>query len=324
MHRRGILCAAFALAFSVAAMPAHAQLGEKPVRIVFPYAAGGVGDALSRLMAEELRKGINRPVIVENKTGAAGRLGVAEVVKADKDGTTILLTPIATTAVHQHVFTDLPYNPDKDLVPVTQLAEFEFALAVGPEIPAKNLKELVAWMKANPKKSSFGSPGAGALPHFFGILFGKAAGAEFEHVGYRGSAAALVDVLSGQIPIIVTTTSDLLGAHKSGKIRILATSDSKRSPLVPEVPTFKESGYDIVGTSWYAVYAPAGTPDAVVKNYAKILAAAVQQPEMKKRFLELGLYATGTTPEAFAAIHKKDSAFWGEAVKISGFQPGKQ
>lgn len=324
MHRRGILCAALAAALGLAAMPAQAQLSEKPVRLVFPYAAGGVGDALSRLMAEALRQGINRPVIVENKTGAAGRLGVSDVVKSAPDGDTLLITPIATTAVHQHVFTDLPYNPDKDLVPVSQIAEFEFAIAVGPDMPAKNLKELVVWMKANPKKSSFGTPGAGALPHFFGILFGKAAGTEFEHIGYRGSAAALADLLGGQIPIVVTTTSDLLGAHKGGKIRILATSDSKRSPLVPEVPTFKESGYDIVGTSWYGIYAPAGTPAAIVQRYAKILADAVKTPEMKKKLLDLGLYATGTTPEEFAAIHKKDSAFWGEAVKISGFKASNQ
>jgi tripartite-type tricarboxylate transporter receptor subunit TctC len=324
MHRRGILCAAFAVALGFAAMPAQAQLGEKPVRIVFPYAAGGAGDALARLLAEELRKGLNRPVIVENKTGAAGRLGVLEVVKAAKDGDTILLTPIAPTAVHQHVFDDLPYNPDKDLVPVTQVAKFEFGIGVGPEVPAKNLKELVAWMKANPSKTSFGSPGAGALPHFFGILFGKAAGVEMVHVGYRGSAIALVDVLAGQIPMIVTTTSDLLGSHKAGKIRILATSDSVRSPLVPDVPTFKESGYDIVGTSWYAVYAPAGTPDAIVQRYAKIFSEALKKPELQKRLLELGLYATGTTPEEIAKIHKQDSAFWGEAVKISGFKAGKQ
>lgn len=324
MNRRGILCAALSAALCFGVAPAAAQITEKPIRIVFPYAAGGAGDALARLLAEELRQGMNRPVIVENKTGAAGRLGVLEVVKAEKNGDTILLTPIAPTAVHQHVFDDLPYNPDKDLVPVAQISKFEFGIGVGPDVPAKNLKELVAWMKANPTKTSFGSPGAGALPHFFGILFGKAAGVEMVHVGYRGSAIALTDVLGGQIPMIVTTTSDLLGAHKSGKIRILATSDSERSPLVPDVPTFKESGYDIVGTSWYAVYAPVGTPAAVVERYAKIFSEALKKPELKKRLLELGLYATGSTPAEIAAIHKKDSAFWGEAVKISGFKAGKQ
>lgn len=323
MKRRNLLCAALIAALSVTALPAQAQLGEKPVRFVFPYAAGGIGDALARLMADELRKGINRPVVVESKTGAAGRIGVAEVVKSAPDGDTILISPIAAVAVHQHVYSDLPYNPDKDLVPVTQLAKFEFAIAVGADVPVKNIKELVAWMKANPKKASFGSPGAGALPHFFGILFGRAAGVDMVHVGYRGSAAALVDVLGGQIPIIVTTTSDLLASHKAGKIRILATSDAERSPLVPEVPTFKESGYDIVGTSWYAVYAPKGTPDAIVQRYAKILADAVKKPEMKARLLTLGLYATGTTPEELAKIHKTDSAKWGEAVRISGFKPGK-
>lgn len=317
--RRHILLVLAAAFCAVSAVPAAAQL-DQPIKIIFPYAAGGIGDAFARLLAESLRAGLDgQSVVVEDVTGAAGRTGTRAVVNAKPDGKTLLFTPIAPVAVHNLVYKDLGYDPLTDLAPVTLAAEFEFAIAVGPKVPAKNLKELVEWAKANPKQSSYGSPGAGALPHFFGVLFGKAAGIEFVHIGYKGSSGAITDLVGGQIPIVVTTTSDLLAQHQAGKIRILATSDSKRSPLVPDVPTFKELGYDIVGTSWYAMFAPAGTPADIREKYAKILAAAVQTPEMKEKLLKMGLYAAGTTPDELGRIQKRDSANWAPAVKDSGF-----
>jgi tripartite-type tricarboxylate transporter receptor subunit TctC len=318
-----IRVAAAALLAASAAVPAAAQV-DQPIKIVFPYAAGGVGDAFARILAENLRDGLKgQPVIVENVTGAAGRTGARAVVNAAPDGKTLLFTPIAPVAVHNHVYKDLGFDPLTDLSPVSQVAEFEFGIAVGPNVPAKNLKELVAWAKANPNKASYGSPGAGALPHFFGVLFGKAAGIDMVHIGYKGSALALTDLIGGQIPIVVTTTSDLLAQHQAGKIRILATSDSKRSPLVPEVPTFKESGYDIVGTSWYGVFAPAKTPADIREKYAKIFAATVQRPEIKQKLLTMGLYASGSTPDELGKVQKRDSAIWAPAVKDSGFTPNQ-
>jgi tripartite-type tricarboxylate transporter receptor subunit TctC len=317
------LAAAGLLAASTIA-PGSAQIAEQPIKIVFPFAAGGVGDAFARLLADHLRAGLNgQPVVVENVTGAAGRAGARMVVNAAPDGKTLLFTPIAPVAVHNHVYKELGYDPLTDLSPVSLVAEFEFGIAVGANVPVKNLKELVEWAKANPSKASYGSPGAGALPHFFGVLFGKAAGIELVHIGYKGSAAAIIDLVGGQIPIVVTTTSDLLAQHQAGKIRILATSDSKRSPLVPEVPTFKESGYDIVGTSWYAVFAPAKTATDIREKYAKILATTVQRPEIKEKLLKMGLYASGTTPDELGAVQKRDSALWAPAVKASGFTPNQ-
>jgi tripartite-type tricarboxylate transporter receptor subunit TctC len=323
MRRHFLLSLAAAALFAAIAAPAWAQL-EQPIKIVFPYSAGGVGDALARLLGQNLSAGLNgTSVVVENVTGAAGRAGIRATINAKPDGKTILLSPIAAVAVHNHVYKNLGYDPLTDLSPISQVAEFEFGIAVGTNVPAKNLTELVKWAKANPDKASYGSPGAGALPHFFGVLFGKAAGIDLVHIGYKGSAIALTDLIGGQIPIVVTTTSDLLAHHKAGKIRILATSDSKRSPLVPEVPTFKESGYDIVGTSWYGVFAPANTPADIREKYSKILAAAVKRPEIKKTFLTMGLYATGTTPEELGKIQKRDSAHWAPAVKASGFSPNQ-
>lgn len=293
---------------------------DQPIKIVYPFAAGGSGDALARIIADQLRAGTGRNVIVENLTGGAGRIGTRTVIQAAPDGNTILFTPIAPVAVYQHTYKDLGYDPFRDLRDVSHSAKFEFAIAVNAETPVKNLKELVEWIKQDSKRGSFGSPAAGTLPHFFGALFGKAAGVEMVHIGYKGSAAAVADLLGGQIPIVVTPTSDLLAQHRAGKVRILATSDSERSQLVPDVPTFKEAGYGIEGTSWYGVLAPAKTSDAIVNRYSEIIARGMANPDTKERLLKMGLYATGLTAAEFAKIRKADSERWEPAVKASGFK----
>jgi tripartite-type tricarboxylate transporter receptor subunit TctC len=305
----------------LAVLPARAQISDQAVRIVFPFAVGGSGDALARLLAEQLRAGLNRPVIVQNVTGGAGRIGTRQVATAAPDGNTILITPIAPVVLYQHLYKDLGYDPIKDLIPITQAATFEFGIGVGDKVPAKDLKEVVEWMKANPKLANYGSPGAGTLPHFFAVLFGRAAGVDLVHVAYRGSAPAMTDLMGGQIPILVTTTSDMIAMHNDKRIRILATSDSQRSPLAPEVPTFREAGYDIQGTAWYGLFAPAGTPADIVNRYSTILSGALKKPELKDRLLNMGLYATGTTAEEMGRIQKADSDHWAPVIRASGFTP---
>ncbi len=304
----------------ISAMPAFAQSSE-PIKIIFPYAAGGSGDGLARLMAEHLRISLNQPVIVENRTGAQGRIGVQAVKSAAPDGNTMLLTPIAPVSIYQLVYKALGYDPVKDLAPISQVATFDFALAVALQVPSKSLKELVAWVKANPGQGSYGTPAAGALPHFFAVSFARAADLDLRHVSYRGSAAAMIDLIAGQIPIVVTTTSDVLENHKGGKIRVLATSDASRSPFLPDIPTFKESGYDIQGTGWYAFFAPAGTPADVIDRLNKGLVGAVRKPEVKERFMAFGLQPTGTTAAELGRMQVEDSKMWEPAVKASGFTP---
>src|SRR5688572_10884073 len=250
-----------ALTLAAAAASAFAQAPEQTIRIVFPFAAGGSGDALARLIAEHLRTALKQPVIVENRTGAQGRLGVQAVKAAAPDGNTILLTPVAPMSVYQHVYKALAYDPIADFAPVSQVATFDFAVAVGPQVPAASLKELVAWLKANTAQGNYGTPGAGTLPHFLAVSFGKTTGLDLRHVGYRGSAAALTDLIAGQLPIVVTTTSDVLESHKAGRIKVLATSAAERSPFLPEVPTLKEASFDLVASGWYGVFAPVGTPE---------------------------------------------------------------
>jgi tripartite-type tricarboxylate transporter receptor subunit TctC len=204
---------------AVAATPASAQTAEQTIRIVFPFTAGGSGDALARLIAEHLRTALKQPVIVESRTGAQGRIGVKEVKAAAPDGNTILLTPVAPMSVYQHVYKALAYDPIADFAPVSQVATFDFSVAVSQQVPAGNLKELVAWVTANPAQGSYGTPGAGTLPHFLAVSFAKTSGLDLRHVGYRGSAAALTDLIGGQIPILVTTTADVLEAHKAAGSR---------------------------------------------------------------------------------------------------------
>jgi tripartite-type tricarboxylate transporter receptor subunit TctC len=319
MRRLPLIIAAAAVAL-ISAAPASAQSTE-PLKIIFPYAAGGSGDGLARLMAEHLRISLNQPVIVENRTGAQGRIGVQAVKSAAPDGNTMLLTPIAPVSIYQLVYKSLGYDPVKDLAPVAQVATFDFALAVGPQVPSKSLKELVEWVKANSNQGSYGTPAAGTLPHFFAVSFARAAGLDLRHVSYRGSAAAMTDLIGGQIPIIVTTTSDVLENHKGGKIRVLATSAPARSPFLPDIPTFKEAGYDIQGSGWYGFFAPAGTPAAAIERLNKGLVGAVQKKEVQERLLAFGLQPTGTTAAELGRIQVDDSKMWEPAVKASGFTP---
>jgi tripartite-type tricarboxylate transporter receptor subunit TctC len=292
---------------------------EQPIRIIFPFAAGGSGDGLARLIAEKMRIALNRNVIVENRTGAAGRPAVMAVKNSAPDGSTLLITPIAPMAVYQHVYRNLEYDPIRDFAAVSQIASFDFAVAVGPNVPATSLKDLVAWVKADPARASFGSPGAGTLPHFFGLMFGRAAGIELRHVPYKGSAATLTDLAAGHVPLVFTTISDFVEMHQAKRIRILATSGGARSPFVPDVPTFREAGFDIQGTSWFGAFAPARTPREIVDRYSAVVATAVRMSDVRDRFLGWGLQPVGTTAAEFAAILKEDAERWAPIVKASGF-----
>jgi tripartite-type tricarboxylate transporter receptor subunit TctC len=292
---------------------------EQPIRIVYPFAAGGSGDGLSRLVGDKMRAALNRNVIVENRTGAAGRPGVMAVKNAAPDGGTLLITPIAPMAVYQHVYKNLEYDPIKDFAAVSQIATFDMGVAVSASNPATSLKELIAWAKADPARAAFGSPGAGTLPHFFGLMLARAAGIELRHVPYKGSAPTLTDLTAGHVPMVFTTLSDFVEMHKAKRIRILATSGAKRSSFVPEVPTFREAGFDIEGTSWYGAFVPARTPRETVDRLSAVIAAAVRMSDVRERFLGWGLQPTGTSAAEFAAIQKADSERWAAGVKASGF-----
>jgi tripartite-type tricarboxylate transporter receptor subunit TctC len=326
MKRRTILAAAGMTAVLVAAAmiaPAQAQIGEQPIRVIFPFSAGASGDALSRLIAEKMRIALKRPVIVEDRTGAAGRIGTELVATAAPDGNTLLIVPIAPISIYPLVYKNLKYNPLTQLTPVAQLGTFEFGLAVAENLPVKTVKELVAWAKANPTKANYGIPAAGSLPHFLGAMFGQATGTDLRAVSYRGSAAALADVVAGHLPMIFTTISDIVPMAKAGRVRVLATSGKERSEYLPDVPTFTQAGYKLVASGWYGMFAPAKTPPEIIARYNKIVVDAIHSPEIKAKLNSFGLHPTGTSAAELGAIVKDDMAAWAPAVKASGFTPQK-
>ena len=224
MYRRVFVQSVAASAMWCAGSAAARAQSGMPLRVVFPFPAGGSGGALARMVADWLAAGTGQPAIVENKPGAGGRIGVQMVRNAAPDGMTLLVSPIAPMAVYQHVYKSLGYDPLADFRPVTQLATFEFGLAVGAGVPARTVAELVAWVKANPERANYGSPAPGTLPHFLGVWFGQSVGIDWRHIGYGATARPINDLVSGHIPIVFYSTNELVELHKAGRIRVLATS----------------------------------------------------------------------------------------------------
>jgi tripartite-type tricarboxylate transporter receptor subunit TctC len=306
----------------VAAAPgAHAQGKPKQaLRLIVPLPPGSTSDAVARLIAERLGGDGGQPVLVENRPGASGRIAVEALKHSAADGRTLLLVPIAVPVMVPLVFKDAGFDPAKDLAPVGQVAKFGYAFAVAPGHPARSLAEFVAWAKAHPAQASFGTPGAGSLPHFLGMMVGKAAGTELVHVPYRSAAQVEAEVMGGRLAAGVSALSDLLELHRAGRLRILATSGAQRSPLLPAVPTFREQGYPTIDvTGWHAVYAPAGTSPATIDQLSEVIARTLQAPAVREKLVGLGIEPTGTTPEALAAIMAADTARWRAIVKASGF-----
>lgn len=318
MDRRQFVIGSTAVATALAA-PHVAKAQGNSIRIIFPFAAGGSGDGSVRLIADKMQQALGQTVIVENRTGGAGRIGVVGVKNAAPDGLTLLYTPFAAVTIYPFVYHKLDYDPFTELRPLSQVCTFDFALAVNNDVPAKTPQELIAWLKANPAKAQYGSPGAGALPHFFGLMFGKAIGVEMTHIAYKGGAPAIADLMGGQIPMVSSTASDFLELHNAGKVRVIATSDTKPSLGYKGVPTFKESGVDIVGAGWYGMFAPAKTPDDVIARLNKAVADAVKLPDIKERLITFGLNPTGTSADELGKIQKADAARWEPVVKASGF-----
>ncbi|MDP3614259.1 MAG: Bug family tripartite tricarboxylate transporter substrate binding protein [Rubrivivax sp.] len=305
----------------LAAGPALAQQGT--VKIVVGYPAGATSDALTRILAEHMAGTLKQTVIVENKAGAGGRIANELVKAAPADGTTLLMTPVATMGIFPHSYAgQLRYDPFKDFAPVAHLCNFQVGLGVANTVPAKTLQEYVAWVKSDPAKNSFyGSAAPGSIPHFFGVMFGRAAGLNLSHVPYKGTAAAMQAVVGGEIPALSTVTADIRTLVQGGRARLLAVGGDQRDLAFPDVPTFREQGYDLVAKPWYGLFAPAGTPPAVIDRLSQAAQAAMNDPALRKRLLDMGLEPTGQGPAQLAQVLKDDFERWGPVIKASGFKP---
>ena len=295
------------------------QANGAPVRIVFPFAAGGAGDALCRLTAEALTGPLGRAVIVENRTGADGRIGIQAVKAAAPDGATLLVTTGPTMALMPQTHRAPGYDPVADFSPIATLARFEFCVAVANTINVKSMAELVAWMKANPEKATYGLPGLGTIPHFAGVALGKLAGVDLRRLPYRGGVPAMNDLVGGQIPIVIGTLTDALQQHQAGTVRMLATLGAARSPFVPDVPTLKESGYDITGDAWYGLWGPAGMAPGYVKRIADTVAAMLAVTEISAKLMTLGMIAMPGSPDDLERARRGLADNWAPTIRESGF-----
>ena len=306
---------------SLLAMPAIAQDGARtPLRLLVGFAPGGSSDLAARIIADKLKDVLGTSVIVDNKAGAGGRIAAEALKNSPPDGNTILLTPIVVPVLAPLLFAKLPYDAQRDLAPVMHVANYQLALSAGSNPPAKSLPELTDWLKANPTKASFGSPAPGSLPHFFGLMVGRSIGVDVQHVAYRGGAPLHTDLIGGQIPIAIDALSDCIEQHRGGRLRIFATSGSSRSPLLPDVPTFKELGYPIEGNGWTAIYAPGGTPKPAIDRLHRALADVLKQPDVRQKLTNLGFEVTGSSPDELVAIMCADTAKWGAIILASGFK----
>jgi tripartite-type tricarboxylate transporter receptor subunit TctC len=315
MTRRSMLAG---LAVCVA-RPVFAQ--SQTLKIVYPYPAGGSGDAIVRMVAEHLQNALGRAVILENKTGAGGRIGAQAVKESPADGTTLLFAAAAQFTLQPHVLANLGYDPFKDFVPISRVVKFDQALAVSSQVAAQSIKELAAWLKANPDQAAFGSPGAGTGAHFAGLEFGRTFGIAMRHVPYRGTPAALPDLMVGRLPMYLDSAAELVEHHRSGGVRILATAGDDRSPTLPDVPTLKESGVNIEAPGWFAFYAVSGTPKPAIDRLEREIAAATAAPAVRARIEALGFQPTDPTAQDLARVQRAEFEAWAGMAKAAGFKP---
>jgi len=294
--------------------------GFENARIIVGFPPGGTTDVMARKVADKLRGPFARAVIVENKPGAGGQLGVIALKDAPVDGSALLLSPSSMLTIYPFTYPKLQYKLE-DVQPVSLAMYTHHVFSVGPAVPdsVKDLKSFFAWAKANPDKASYGSPGAGSMPHLIGVLVGKASGAELRHVAYRGSTPGIQDLLGGQIAAFFGPTGDVLTHSKAGKVRVLGTSGGERSAFLPDVPTLQEQGVKVALREWYAFFMPAKTSAEAVNRAAAALRPVLADREVVEFARQFGLEVQGSAPRELAELLKKDSAEWGGLVKQTGF-----
>jgi tripartite-type tricarboxylate transporter receptor subunit TctC len=324
MQRRQLIqAAASATALSaLAPFSAIAQAVDQ-VKIFYGFPPGSAGDSVARRVAEKLAGTPYSKIagFVENKPGAGGRIAIETLKNSPADGSVLALAPVSALAVYPYIYPNLAYKPE-DVTPVSIGAIMFHGLAVGPAVPAevKTLKDFLAWAKANPTQANYGTPGAGSMPHLLGALLGLRAGVELKQVPYRGTVPSITDLVGGQIAAAMNPSGDYLQHIKTGKVRVLATSGRKRSPYLPDVPTFTELGYpDVTSEEWFGFYAPAKTPAATIAIANATITAALKDKSVVDALAIVGLVAHGSTQQEMAADQKAEYERWGPLVKQIGF-----
>ena len=305
------------LALALAQAAAAQAFPSKAVRLVNPFPPGGPLDLLGRILSERLGAGFGRPVLVENKPGAAGNIGAAEVAKSPADGHTVLLTLFSIVTSNPHLYDRLPFDPLKDFAPITALASSDSVLIVHPSVPAASVAELVAYAKANPGRLNYASAGKASPGHLTAEFFGRRAGAAFTHVPYKGNAEAIRSVLAGETQMMFTPTMGALSLIKAGKLKAIAVYLTERVDELPEVPSLE--GFDQRTLPfWYGLLAPAGTPREIVKRLNTETVKALKDPQVDKTLRAGRIFPIGNTPEAFGAMMREGHAAWGRVIRETG------
>lgn len=319
-QRRQVLAALGGLALSPLTNAQSAFAPGQPIKILIGVPAGGTQDVLTRALAHEVRDSLG-PLVVDNRSGAAGRIAVEAVKTAPPDGRTLLLGTASMMTMYPSAYRNLSYDPFKDFVPIVNAARFELALVVNKDVPANTLPEFISWAKAQGDKLSFASYGAGTPSHFLGEMLNRGAGLKMVHVAYRGSTPARQDVMGGTVPVYFDTVGGALQMQPTGRVKVLATSGEKRSPLMPSLPTFAEAGYkDVVATAWFAYYAPLKTPQPIIDKLRSEFTRAVNTRELRQQLLANGMYPVGDGPDLLVRTMREDTARWGGIMKAVNFQ----
>jgi len=289
---------------------------SRPVTIIVPFAPGGATDIVARLLAEELRQRFGQPFIVENRTGAAGNIGIEAVVRAPPNGYTLLFGTMGSLTTNPHLYPDAKFRIDRDLVPISQTFKVDHILVVNPKLPVKSVADLVAYAKANPDKVKYGSAGVGSSVQMFAVLLEMRTGVKMVHVPYKGSAPALNDVVAGHIDMLMDSVPTSLPQIEAGNTRPLAITSGTRNKRLPNVPTMMEAGVpDYDTAAWGSLMAPAGTPADIVAKLSTAVQEAYRKPQVQKEFADRGVEAIASTPEHLAELMKRDTELWGQVVK---------
>jgi tripartite-type tricarboxylate transporter receptor subunit TctC len=316
--RRSLLPGIAALAL---AGPARAQSGwpSRPVRVVVPFAPGGATDILGRVTATELGNTFGQPFVVENRAGAGGNIGSDVVAKSPPDGHTLLFGAAGNIGINPSLFSNMPYDPVRDLAPISLIAEVTNVLVVHPSVNARSVQELIAMARATPGGLAYASSGNGSTIHLSAELFASMTRLAMTHVPYRGSGPAMADLLAGRVALMFDNLPSALPHVREGRLRALAVTAARRSPALPELPTIAEAGVPgYEATSWFGLFAPTGTPRDIIDRMAREMAALARRPEVAERIRALGAEPITNTPEEFAAMVRAEIAKWGEVVRASG------
>ena len=314
-RRIGLLTA---LAMAALSPLAHAQ-DKTPLKILVGFPPGGSADVIARIVADALRDDFG-PIVVDNKPGAGGRIALNMVKAAKPDGQTVIVLPSGPMVLFPHVYKKLDYDAVKDFTPISQIARFQFGVVAGPASGVKTVGEMIAKAKAQPGASSYGTPGAGTLPHFMGVLMEQSTGLSLNHVPFQGGGPANNALLGGHIDYKFDVVSETAEFHRAGKARILAVTGNKRDPQVPEVPTLKEAGVNMEATAWFAMYGPAGLKADALTRLEQAMVKIVRDPAMKDKLSKLGYDPIGSNSAELAAAQKADLTRWEKPIKATGVQ----